>query len=207
MIRGIDIYHGDGKVDFASLFQYGIQFCFVKATQGDSYTDPMFAENWQGLAAVGMTRGAYHFYEMGAEPVAQADFFLDTIGDLGPYDMLALDIEEGSISGSPTGQEVRIACLEFLQRIEERTGKLPIVYTDGNVAAIYALGSGLGAYPLWLARYRNSKDVPAPAGWGDWTFWQYAEAGTYGHRYDVNRYRGSHDDLLAQFGPPNTQAS
>ncbi len=65
----------------------------------------------------------------------------------------------------------------FLNAVEARTGRTPILYTyvyfwqhamDNN--------RSFGAYPLWLARY--AEQAPAPvAGWSQWTFWQYSSSG------------------------------
>ena len=41
---------------------HGIDFAFVKASEGETLRDPQFDHNWAAAKAAGLTRGAYHFY-------------------------------------------------------------------------------------------------------------------------------------------------
>ncbi len=60
-INGIDVYHGDGEVDWKTVKKNGIQFAFVKATEGTNYIDKRFDENMKGATAAGVLIGPYHF--------------------------------------------------------------------------------------------------------------------------------------------------
>ena len=79
----------------------GVQFVYLKATQGDYYTDLSFAKNWNILEASHQSksifRGAMHFLVPGVDAKKQADKFLRTIGATDgnkPKQMLPmLDIE------------------------------------------------------------------------------------------------------------------
>jgi GH25 family lysozyme M1 (1,4-beta-N-acetylmuramidase) len=48
--------------------------------------------------------------------------------------------------------------------------------------------------PLFIANY-NGTPNPLPAGWGTYTFWQYADSGTFPGDQDV--FNGTSDRLLA----------
>jgi uncharacterized protein with LGFP repeats len=56
--------------------------------------------------------------------------------------------------------------------------------------------------PLWIARYASDPG-PLPAGWASYTFWQFADQGTYPG--DQDTFNGSHDQLVsvANNGPTN----
>ena len=41
--------------------QRGVRFAYVKATEGRTYRNPYFAQQYNGSYNVGMIRGAYHF--------------------------------------------------------------------------------------------------------------------------------------------------
>lgn len=65
MLRGIDIYSGDGwplsahgKKCFAES-----DFVIVKATQGTDYKNPYFAHQMRGAEKAGKLLGCYHYAE------------------------------------------------------------------------------------------------------------------------------------------------
>src|SRR4051812_12095005 len=60
-IQGIDIYHGDGEVDWKTVKKNGIEFAFVKATEGTNYVDKRFDANMRGATAADVLIGPYHF--------------------------------------------------------------------------------------------------------------------------------------------------
>ena len=45
-VRGVDVSSYQGDIDWPVLAQQDIQFAFIKATEGSSFTDPCFAENF-----------------------------------------------------------------------------------------------------------------------------------------------------------------
>ncbi|WP_298593505.1 GH25 family lysozyme, partial [uncultured Rothia sp.] len=58
---GMDVSSHQQNVDWASAYAAGSRFAYVKATEGGYYTNPYFAQQYNGSAASGMVRGAYHF--------------------------------------------------------------------------------------------------------------------------------------------------
>src|SRR5579872_5831321 len=56
-LKGVDVSHYDGTINWNSAKAAGISFAFAKATQGDSYVDNTFATNWAGMKAAGVIRG------------------------------------------------------------------------------------------------------------------------------------------------------
>lgn len=71
---GMDVSHWDGVIDWAKAKNAGLKFAFIKATQSTDFFDSKFCENWSGSAGK-MPRGAYHYYEASADPLAQARWF------------------------------------------------------------------------------------------------------------------------------------
>ena len=64
-IRGIDVSHHQGEIDWAkvSKAEMGkepVSFVFMKATEGVSMVDRRYKENYKGAAENGVLRGAYH---------------------------------------------------------------------------------------------------------------------------------------------------
>ena len=50
-----------GNVDWATVAANGARFAYVKATEGTSYVNPYFTQQYGGAYGVGLVRGAYHF--------------------------------------------------------------------------------------------------------------------------------------------------
>src|SRR5882757_6363403 len=60
-IHGVDVYYGDGVVNWTTAKNTGgIQFAFVKATDGTADIDPKFTSNMQGATNAGVLVGPYH---------------------------------------------------------------------------------------------------------------------------------------------------
>ncbi len=192
-VHGIDVSHYQGTIDWPTVAAGGMGFAFVKATQGTTSVDALFAQNWQGVQAAGLLRGAYHFYQPGDDPAAQAAHFLSVVqcaaGDLPPV----LDIET---AGSQTPAEIVPGIEIWLAAVEAAVGCPPIVYTAPGFWS--SLGTAaFGQYPLWVAEYGVSTPK-LPAGWTSWAFWQSSEsgqaAGVHGS-VDLDVFQGSLEEL------------
>lgn len=61
-VRGVDVSHYQGEIDFARLEQQGMRFAFVKATEGSNHVDEMLAQNLAAVQKSGMRFGFYHFF-------------------------------------------------------------------------------------------------------------------------------------------------
>ena len=46
-VRGVDVSHYQGAIDWQVLSAQSIQFAYIKATEGSSLVDEYFAQNWQ----------------------------------------------------------------------------------------------------------------------------------------------------------------
>jgi lysozyme len=60
-IHGVDVSKYQGNVDWMAVQEGGVQFAYIKATEGGDRIDPKFVQNWQGAKAAGLPHGAYHF--------------------------------------------------------------------------------------------------------------------------------------------------
>lgn len=188
-VRGVDVSHYQGRTDWRGLADAECAFTFIKATEGRTYTDPEFRRNWSGAARAGIRRGAYHLGHPRNDPHGDADHFLSVVGP-GRGDLLVLDYEVDD--GEPPDHCARWAA-SWLKRVKAWGGITPIVYTFPNFAHTGHC-DGLGGWPLWIASYRSTPDVPAP--WKTWVFWQYTSTGRLGpHRGDLDYFNGSLAEL------------
>ena len=64
---GLDIsHHQDIRLDLAQCRREGIEFVFLKATEGAGFVDSEFAANLAEARAAGMLVGAYHYVRSNA---------------------------------------------------------------------------------------------------------------------------------------------
>jgi GH25 family lysozyme M1 (1,4-beta-N-acetylmuramidase) len=182
--QGIDVssYQPVLTVDALS----GLDFCFVKATNGDRLADENFAANWATLKAAGLHRGAYHelVSPAVASAKAQAQYFLACVvaEGLEAGDMLAVVASDYQ---GVTDSEVKAFC----DAIHAAAPASPVlVYSDLDVAK--ALGSCTG-YPLWVA-WPSDTAPDSVAPWKTWTFWQWSETAL-----DRDAYNGTAAELQA----------
>lgn len=77
-LQGIDVSHFQGDVDWRQVKQAGIQFAFIKASQGQHTVDSKFKTNHEQLESQKILWGVYHYLDPSIDPYAQADHFIQT---------------------------------------------------------------------------------------------------------------------------------
>jgi lysozyme len=205
---GPDVSSHQGYVDWAALRAAGASFGFTKASGGAWYRNPTCAQNWSGMSAAGLARGAYHFaFETSGQPLpgpgpeAEAGYFLDTIVPLGlsTGDMLVLDIEQGA-------GDLGDWALRFCRYVERAVGYKPLIYTGAWFSDPHRFADqpALAEYALWLADYSAATWPAPPAPWSELAFWQWTDKATapgISTPCDANRFYGSVDELPS-YGKP-----
>lgn len=188
-IVGIDVSKYQGKIDWEKVKEmrsgkHRIHFVFAKATEGLELQDKYYNRNRSHCQKFQIPFGAYHFFLPTKDPVKQADFFVGHFspktGDLPPV----VDIET---SGGLTKKQICESLRQHLQRIEQKTGVVPIIYTYHSFYKDY-LNQGFEKYPFWLAHYGPGTPHDQP-----WTIWQFSEQSTISginHRVDLNVFKG-----------------
>lgn len=187
-LKGTDVSHYNGTVDWLRVSNAGYSFAFVKATEGLTITDPTYPINRDGAATIGIRTGAYHFARPGgagdaaivANAVAQADRYVDVAG-LRPGDLPpALDLET-------TGGLAPAALTEWTQawldEVTARTGTKAVVYFSPNFWKRSLADTATFAqqgYRLWIAHWKVSAPAVPAGDWAGagWTFWQWTNCET-----------------------------
>lgn len=187
-VRGIDISRHNGEIDFRKVKESGIDFVFIKASEGVSYKDSFFHKNLSEAQNQDLKTGAYHFFRFDCEGVDQALNFLEVLGehtlDLG----LVIDVESAGNPEVPKEDVVRRlgSMVEYLNLLGHRV----MIYT--NIDGYYDyIAETLPGCPLWICGFQQN---PINA---EWLFWQYDHHGKVdGVKGDVdlNTFFGSHDE-------------
>lgn len=198
-VHGVDVSHYQGKIDWQVLAGQGIDFAFIKATEGSGHIDRKFYENWEAADATELKAGAYHFFSFDSPAETQAQLYIETVGDLSGRLMPVVDIEfyGDKVSNPPEEEEIVKELKTMLELLEAEYGVKPMVYTTYTFYYKYLNGE-IDGYPLWI---RNVYFSPNTDMRGEWTFWQYTDqavlngySGAEEH-IDLNVFYGSLDEL------------
>ncbi|CAN5811300.1 hypothetical protein BH23CHL8_BH23CHL8_14100 [soil metagenome] len=199
-VRGIDVSHHNGDIDYDQVLKAGRSFAFLKATQDTSFRDPMYELNVTRARQAGVYHGAYHFFDYTLDGTAQADHFLDRIeaadGLLGALPPV-VDVECWRPSGVSTHVTAAARLQDFVTRVYERTARLPIVYTSVFMwDQVMGNPDGFEHLPLWAACWGCAAPPSMAPGWEDWHFWQ-TGVGRIPNvgRLDANVFNGTVEEL------------
>ncbi|MDR0360941.1 MAG: lysozyme [bacterium] len=205
--QGIDVSRYQGSVDWHKVRGSGIQFTYVKATEGQQYVDASFEANAQNAARAGVLRGAYHF----ARPDRgsgkdQANHLVNHGGGWkndGKTLPAAVDMEwnpAGPTCYGMSEKQIVSWLWDFVNQYHARAGRWPVIYTPavwwdqctGGYSGFEHRGT-----PLWQSTLGNTPHQLA-RGWTRPTFWQYDQRTTVPgipRLVDVNVFNGSTEKL------------
>jgi lysozyme len=191
-VRGVDVSHHQGAIDWRALKRGGVQFAYIKATEGADHTDARFAENWRGAAEAGIVRGAYHYFTLCSSGAAQARHFIATAPATAGTMPPAVDLEFGGNCGArPAKAEFLRELGQFLAAVERHYRVKPVLYVTRSFHAQYLTGA-FKDHAFWVRSLYFAPDLPGR----DWTFWQYHHRGErpgVGGRIDLNVFRHGQD--------------
>lgn len=198
-VQGIDVSHYQGDINWELLSGQGIDFAFIKATEGSGLVDEQFKDNWENAGKTKMYVGAYHFFSFDSDAKTQAQLYIDTVGELSGKLPPAADVEYyGDKRMHPPDTDQVVSQLsEFLNILEQHYGVKPIIYTTYPVYKSYIKGR-FEDYPLWIRNVYYPPDVDMK---GKWWFWQYSDTavldGYSGKEKSIDRnvWRGTSEEL------------
>lgn len=178
----IDVSAHQGAIDWAAVPVPAI----IKATEGRTFTDPRFHENFIGASRAEKLLGVYHFLTSTSPGAAQARHFLDTVGG-NPAPVWVLDWETdttGTLPGVATAQE-------FISEFRALAPDCNLVLYGNDARRGFAIRHRL---PFWSARYPASAQLDTVErslrASGDWA-WQWTSSATVpgiAGRVDANRF-------------------
>jgi GH25 family lysozyme M1 (1,4-beta-N-acetylmuramidase) len=200
--------------DVSSLKENGASALIARAGKGGDLDDKCAAFIASADRA-GMLPGLYYRVQKQVDPVKQADQFVDRAMSLARgrrWDAPAL-----LLCGDYDGDLPLSSILRFMDRVESRTGVIPVAYLENSqemklktARADRKTRVRLRRSPYWLALYSHTSGAENPRGlldqyrlWNDWSLWQYggvdwkrghSHAKVYSHdRYQFDRYFGDLD--------------
>lgn len=188
-VRGIDISAHNGQIDFRKVADEGVEFVFIKATEGQDFKDRMFRENYNKATSAGLKTGVYHFFRFDRDGVEQAINLMKALGSRRPELGIVIDVEK---NGNPDSIPPEIINRRLTEMVDylNLLGHRVMFYTNRDGYYEYIVDSFPG-YPLWICRFQEN---PINA---EWTFWQFSHKGIVkGVKGDVdlNVFCGNRDE-------------
>ena len=177
------------RPDFDRMKAEGIVGVIHEASYPRLERDAFYSVRQNAAAQAGLLWGAYH-YGNGTDPIRQADHFLSVVSSAWANAdassrpagiLLVLDFERNH--HYPGGTMRVDQAVAFAQRIRERTGKYPGIYS-GEYYLHKALNSSRASAAqrrilancwLWMANYGAEPRPASP--WERWYLWQYCGDG------------------------------
>lgn len=166
-MSGIDVSHWNGVIDWAQAAADGVQFAYIKATQGTG-EDPLFETNARQAQAAGILPLAYPFLTADDDDSC-VNKFIAVVGSLMPA---VLDWETAGVRD------------ETVEMWVDGLGKRPVLAYYGidppdDITALIA------ACPRILPEYAAAPRLPAWDGvsapdWSkEWLIWQSSDRATF----------------------------
>jgi GH25 family lysozyme M1 (1,4-beta-N-acetylmuramidase) len=201
-VDGIDVSHWQSVVDWTSVKNDGIDFAYVKATEGVNFVDSRFHQNMQGAASAGVHVGPYHFaridsfngvpftqydgspFAPGSDPYLDAQSEAnDFLGAIMPYYNSGLYLPPvADVEGLPDFNSTSLE-REFISNwvqifsdtVNDTLGRRPVIYTSKSGANTHYTPAVASTHDLWLAWWRGTgtTNPPLPSDTPLWEPWDF----------------------------------
>ena len=175
MIKGIDISHWNGDINFDQVKAAGVEFVIIKAGGSDKgfYTDSKFRDNYNGAMAAGLSVGAYYFAGKkfrGIEAgVADAKRFIEILKGMQFDYPVFIDIEAQE---NRYKEEITDATIAFCEEMEKAGYFVGIYASDISGHNDKLNHDRIKSYVHWVARYGKEPEICKDHG-----LWQYSSKG------------------------------
>lgn len=198
-VIGVDVSSYQGDIEWKLIENQGIDFAFIKATEGSGMTDDYIRQNLENIAKTDIFHSAYHFFSFDSAGETQAENYISAVGkdEINLPPVVDVEFYGDKWENPPDPEETYAILTPLLERLEEHYGVKPIIYTTSLLYYKY-IHSEYSDYPLWI---RNVNCEPLII---DWNFWQFSDKGIlegyYGSEQyiDLNVYNGNIDDFIAK---------
>ncbi len=172
-LRGIDVSHNNGPIDWTAVPREKYDFAYIKATAGGDWTDPFFAANWNNAREAGIKVGASHDFSLCRDATEQALHFIATAPRDNEALAPAVDLGyAGDCKTRPAREEFLTGFGSFISILTAHYGTPPVIYATGAFHRDYLAGTAYAANPLWI---RSIFGAPRLQASHEWHMWQYAD--------------------------------
>lgn len=203
-VKGVDVSEYQGEIDWDKIKSQGIDFAFIKATEGSTSKDNCFDTNFSKLKQMNdILIGCYHFFSFETKGEEQAQNYINVVGNIEKESNLFLpiiDIEYYSYykKAKPSKEWVLEELQNLLNKMEEEYRLKPIIYTTMEFYNDYIKGN-FEEYDLWIRDIVFNPSLNLEN--RKWEFWQYTGKGRLdGYKgeekfIDLNVFNGSKSEF------------
>ena len=184
--KAIDISHYQGAIDWNQVAASGIKHVFIKMTEGGTYIDPNFVDNWRNANEAGLKVNAYHYFRaISSTPEEQCNNIQKNLPvDFDPRShLLAIDVEQaGNEKATKDQMADHLQALIVLIKKNILCDAHPFIYCSSGYwdRAVNWQKYDFSVNPLWVVNW-NADKPRLPQTWEKsgctWLFWQYSSKG------------------------------
>ena len=166
-VRGVDVSHHQGEVDWVRVRRDRIGFAYLKATEGSTFTDPRFLTSARAARSAGLRVGGYHYFSLCSPGAPQGEHFARVLRSAPARSMPpAIDLELlGNCADPPPRPELLDEVRAFIDIVERRTGEQVVVYAYPDFEARYGFEADLDRRQ-WVRRIGSKPPTR------EWFIWQ-----------------------------------
>ncbi|TCP66063.1 lysozyme [Baia soyae] len=189
-MKGLDVSHHQGHINWKVVQEEDFKFVYIKATEGQDFIDPKFEYNWGEAKKYGFLTGAYHFFSMSSSGEEQALHFINKVPKQPDHLPPVIDVE---IHLEHDPDKVRKELRTLALKMEQEYKKKPILYVTYDTYHAYIKGH-LNEFDIWI---RDIVKFPT-LGSQKWAFWQYSNRGRVNgidSYVDINVFSGTSEQL------------
>ena len=140
---------------------YPVSFVYIKSTEGTTIRNRYFLKDYMDAHKQGIHVGAYHFFSLKSSAFDQANYFVNhtLIRDSDFPPVLDVEPSDAQINQIGGGEELLKRVRQWLELVERRTHKRPILYINQMFINKY-MGHAddiKQRYNVWIARYGEYK--------------------------------------------------
>ncbi len=173
------------STNVSALRQNGAHGLIARAGKGTAL-DEKCADFLSAANREGMMFGTYYFVLRTTDPVWQADRYISRLREIAAS--RGLQGKKILLVGDFDTKSKASDMVKFINRVEQLTGVLPVIYLENSDTLRRTLSNATGAEkrrirqcPYWIALYSHGSGFRTPDDlmkaygvWDEWAMWQYA---------------------------------
>lgn len=189
-LKGIDVSHYQGDINWKAVKEYGIDFAFIKCLQGKSRVDECFHTNMRNAIANDIPVGVYVYSKAKTidDAVAEAKRVIKECSQYKLTYPVVFDFESKHFEDMSLAMRGKIIDA-FCQTILSDGKYIPMLYSSRYWLMHMIPAEVVKKYDIWLAEYTTGK----PKYTGDYKIWQYGVGKVTGVIGDVDMNIGYYD--------------
>lgn len=193
-VRGVDVSHHNGPINWAQVKNEGITFAYIKSTEGTSHIDRNYKANYKNARQYGINAGTYHFYTFAMDGKMQAQHFIRN-AKINKTDLIpAIDVEHSPVNMYSDDKAYIKMVTDELIKLERELyfyyGVHPIIYTNKDCYQLYIVNNFPENF-IWMSDLHNEPTIKDD----EWVIWQFSHTGNINGvmgDIDLNYFRYSY---------------